>query len=283
MSRQWQDLHSPDSRASLYLRAASKRKISGATLPAGGLRSFIRVQPGNLAAYRRLCHFTDDGRLPGTYPHIMAFTLQLQLLTAHDFPFPLLGLVHLHNRIDVLRPLGGIDGLRFAVYADNLQAHAKGGTFDLVTEAEDGLGLLWRETSRMLVRGLKMEGPFGESQVTEPAALPEVTRWYADSDIGRRYAKVCGDYNPIHLSAVSARLFGFPKAIAHGMWSNAMALAALRTHMPNSGYRFAVDFRKPVRLPSEVVLSASEAGPAGELRLDGQGGVLHMVGRWAVL
>ena len=283
MSRQWQDLHSPDSRTSLYLRAASKRKISGVTLPAGGLRSFIRVQPGNLAAYRRLCHFTDDGRLPGTYPHVMAFTLQLQLLTAHDFPFPLLGLVHLHNRIDVLRPLGGIDGLRFAVYADNMQAHAKGGTFDLVTEAEDGLGVLWRETSRMLVRGLKLEGPFDENEVTEPEALPEVTRWYADGDIGRRYAKVCGDYNPIHLSAVSARLFGFPKAIAHGMWSNAMALAALRTHMPNSGYRFAVDFRKPVRLPSEVVLSASEAGPAGELRLDGQGGVLHMVGRWAVL
>lgn len=283
MSRQWQDLHSPDSRASLYLRAASKRKISGHALPTGGLRSLIHVQPGNLEAYRRLCHFTDEGRLPATYPHVMAFTLQLQLLTSHDFPFPLLGLVHLHNRIDVLRPLGGIDELRFAVYADNLQAHAKGGTFDLVTEAEDGLGLLWRETSRMLVRGLKLDGQADDSQEHAPSALPEMTRWYADTDIGRRYAMVCGDYNPIHLSAISARLFGFPKAIAHGMWSSAMALAALRTHIPTSGYRFEVAFRKPVHLPSEVILSASEAGPAGELRLDGQGGLLHMVGRWAVL
>ncbi|MER2298260.1 MAG: MaoC/PaaZ C-terminal domain-containing protein [Pseudomonas sp.] len=283
MSRQWQDLHSPDSRASLYLRAASKRKISGHALPTGGLRSLIHVQPGNLEAYRRLCHFTDEGRLPATYPHVMAFTLQLQLLTSHDFPFPLLGLVHLHNRIDVLRPLGGIDELRFAVYADNLQAHAKGGTFDLVTEAEDGLGLLWRETSRMLVRGLKLDGQADDSQEHAPSAVPEMTRWYADTDIGRRYAMVCGDYNPIHLSAISARLFGFPKAIAHGMWSSAMALAALRTHIPTSGYRFEVAFRKPVRLPSEVILSASEAGPAGELRLDGQGGLLHMVGRWAVL
>lgn len=283
MSRQWQDLHSPDSRASLYLRAASKRKISGHALPTGGLRSLIHVQPGNLEAYRRLCHFTDEGRLPATYPHVIAFTLQLQLLTSHDFPFPLLGLVHLHNRIDVLRPLGCIDELRFAVYADNLQAHAKGGTFDLVTEAEDGLGLLWRETSRMLVRGLKLDGQADDSQEHAPSALPEMTRWYADTDIGRRYAMVCGDYNPIHLSAISARLFGFPKAIAHGMWSSAMALAALRTHIPTSGYRFEVGFRKPVRLPSEVILSASEAGPAGELRLDGQGGLLHMVGRWAVL
>ncbi|NIE77720.1 acyl dehydratase [Pantoea sp. Ap-967] len=282
MNRPWLDLHSTDTRASLYLRAASKRKITGSSLPAAGLRCFIRVQPGNLATYRKLCHFTDNGRLPGTYPHVMAFTLQLQLLTAHDFPFPLLGLVHLHNRIEVLRPLGGIDGLRFSVHADNLQPHAKGGTFDLVTEAEDGLGLLWRETSRMLVRGLQLDGQPAEPANTPAHPLPEATRWYADSDIGRRYARVCGDYNPIHLSVASAKVFGFPRAIAHGMWSAAMALAALGTHVPASKYVFEVDFHKPVRLPSEVILSASEPGPAGELRLDGHAGLLHMAGRWAV-
>ncbi|MDH0305275.1 MULTISPECIES: MaoC/PaaZ C-terminal domain-containing protein [unclassified Pseudomonas] len=283
MSRSWHDLHHPDSRLSLYLRALGKRKIRGSQLPGQGLRCFLRVDADNLAAYRRLCHFADDGRLPGTYPHVMAFSLQLQLLTANDFPFPLLGLVHLHNNLQVLRPLGGIDGLRFAVYADNLQPHEKGGTFDLVTEAEDGLGLLWRETSRMLVRGLKLDPQAAEPQETEPAALPEATRWYADSDIGRRYARVCGDYNPIHLSNVTARLFGFPRAIAHGMWSTAMALAALQGHLPKAGYAFAVDFRKPVRLPSEVVLSASEAGPEGALRLDGHGGLVHMVGSWRSL
>ncbi len=283
MTRPWHDLQSPEARASLYLRALRKRGISGDRLPDAGLRCYLRVQPDNLAAYRRLCHFADHGRLPPTYPHIMAFTLQLQLLTAHHFPFPLLGLVHLHNEIQVHRPLGGIDGLRFAVYADNLQPHAKGGTFDLVTEAEDGLGLLWRETSRMLVRGLRLEGQGAEEPAVEPGALPEVTRWYADGDIGRRYAKVCGDYNPIHLSAASARLFGFPTAIAHGMWTKAMAMAALRGHLPASGYAFAVDFHKPVRLPAEVVLSASEAGPEGVLRLEGHGALEHMLGRWQPL
>ncbi|MGE7994157.1 MaoC family dehydratase [Pseudomonas sp. NPDC089554] len=283
MSRAFQELHSPDSRASLYLRALGKRKITGSTLPAQGLRCFLRVDAANLAAYRRLCHFTDDGRLPPTYPHVMAFTLQLQLLTDRDFPFPLLGLVHLHNSVQVLRPLGGVDGLRFTVQANNLQPHAKGGTFDLVTEAEDGLGVLWRETSRMLVRGLKLEGQGAEQADAEQQVLPEVTRWYADSDIGRRYANVCGDYNPIHLSAASARLFGFPKAIAHGMWSKAMALAALRGHLPVAGFEFAVDFHKPVRLPSEVVLNASGVGAQGQLSLQGHGSLLHMSGTWRTL
>ncbi|MDH0649087.1 MaoC/PaaZ C-terminal domain-containing protein [Pseudomonas sp. GD03858] len=283
MSRPWHDLRHPDSRLSLYLRALGKRKIRGSQLPEQGLRCFLRVDAGNLAAYRRLCHFADDGRLPGTYPHVMAFSLQLQLLTADDFPFPLLGLVHLHNSLQVLRPLGAIDGLRFAVYADNLQPHEKGGTFDLVTEAEDGLGLLWRETSRMLVRGLKLDAQGSDAPAPQPLVLPEATRWYADSDIGRRYARVCGDYNPIHLSRLSARLFGFPRAIAHGMWSTAMALAALQGHLPKAGYVFTVDFQKPVRLPSEVVLSASEAGPEGALRLDGHGALVHMVGSWRSL
>lgn len=280
MNRPWHDLHRPDSRLGLYLRALGKRRITGSQLPVQGLRCYLRVDHDNLEAYRRLCHFADDGRLPGTYPHVMAFSLQLQLLSAHDFPFPLLGLVHLRNSLQVLRPLGGIDGLRFAVHADNLQAHAKGGTFDLITEAEDGLGLLWRETSRMLVRGLKLEQQVEQAPETQPDALPEATRWYADSDIGRRYARVCGDYNPIHLSRLSARLFGFPRAIAHGMWSQAMALAALQGHLPRASYAFEVDFLKPVRLPSEVLLSASEAGPSGVLRLDGHGGLVHMLGGW---
>lgn len=287
MTRPWLDLHSPDSRASLYLRAVSKRKISGSTLPAQGLRCYLRIQPDNLAAYRRLCHFPDDGRLPGTYPHVMAFNLQLQLLTDADFPFPLLGLVHLNNSIEVRRPLGGLEGLQMAVWAENLQPHAKGGTFDVVSEASDGLGLLWRETSRMLVRGLKLDtstpAAGAAAERPEPTGLVQATRWYADRDIGRRYAKVAGDYNPIHLSTLSARLFGFPSAIAHGMWSNAMALAALKGHLPKAGYRFEVEFHKPVRLPAEVVLSATEAGPAGELRLHGQEQRLHMSGRWAAL
>ncbi|WP_421020425.1 hypothetical protein, partial [Klebsiella pneumoniae] len=80
----------------------------------------------------------------------------------------------------MLRPLGAIEGLRFAVYAHNLQAHDKGGTFDLVTEAEDGIGVLWRETSRMLVRGLKLDGQAGGRADDEPPCLPEATRWYAD-------------------------------------------------------------------------------------------------------
>lgn len=281
MTQTWHDLGQTAGLSGLYLKAASKRKISGDNLPRYGLRCGINVDERNLDAYRKLCLFTADGRLPPTYPHVMAFALQMQLLTAKDFPFPLLGLVHLGNRIRVLRPLGGISRLRFAVSVDNLQPHEKGATFDLRTDAEDGLGLIWSESSRMLCRGMKLEGEVPGVAAAEPLEMSELTRWYADTDIGRRYAKVCGDYNPIHLSAMSAKLFGFPQAIAHGMWSKAMAVAHLRGHLPRSGYEVAVDFHKPVRLPSEVILDGSAEAPSGQFRLSGHGGLVHMTGSWS--
>ncbi|MFR0674351.1 MaoC family dehydratase [Enterobacterales bacterium AW_CKDN230030176-1A_HGKHYDSX7] len=283
MAIEWHDLHAPDSAASLYLRALRTRTIRGTTLPTSGLRCTLRIDRDPLAAYRGLCRFPDEGHLPATYPHVMAFGLHLQLMTAPAFPFPLLGMVHLGNRLEVLRPLGGLDSLRFSVHAEHLRPHAKGGTFDLVTEAEDGLGVIWRETSRMLVRGLRLDASADDTVAAPdgPAEVKPLTRWYADGDIGRRYAKVSGDYNPIHLSVLSARLFGFPTAIAHGMYSLARTLAALQSHLPRQGYGVDVAFRKPVRLPTEVILSTSDLhAPAGQLRLEGHDGPLHLEGRW---
>ncbi|MGH8334779.1 MAG: MaoC family dehydratase, partial [Pseudomonas sp.] len=108
----------------------------------------------------------------------------------------------------------------------------------------------------------------------------EVDHWKAPSDIWRQYAKVSGDYNPIHLSAVSAKLFGFPTAIAHGLWNKARTLAALSEYLPAANVEIAVQFRKPVRLPSEVTLLASAAGSSGNLRLMGAGDLEHMAGHW---
>jgi acyl dehydratase len=70
---------------------------------------------------------------------------------------------------------------------------------------------------------------------------------------------VSGDVNPIHLHALTARALGFPRAIAHGMWTAARTLAALgaSTAGPSTSH---VWFAKPVLLPSTVELVVGEAG-----------------------
>ncbi|OCR24947.1 acyl dehydratase [Pseudomonas syringae] len=280
MSAHWLYLDSLPALPNLFVQAALKRKVTGTQLPELGLRCWMSVDPAKLAAYRHVCGYPDSSLLPPTYPHALAFPLQMQLMTAKDFPFPLLGLIHLANRIIVHRPLGGVSKVYIGVHAQNLQPHAKGATFSLLTQVEDSLGLLWEEESTMLCRGVQLEGAVEGD--FEPAPLPvsEVARWNATADIGRRYAKTSGDYNPIHLSGPSAKLFGFPQAIAHGMWLKARTLAALEDHLPASNVEISVQFHKPVRLPSDVVLSASAAGSHGQLKLEGAQGIVHMLGTW---
>ncbi|WP_411381302.1 MaoC family dehydratase [Pseudomonas sp. MPB26] len=280
----WKTLDTAPFLPPLYWRAALKRKITGSTLPEQGLRCPVSINPTQVAAYRKVCGFADSPMLPATYPHILAFGLQMQLLTDQRFPFPLLGLIHLSNRIRIHRPLGGVSELSVGVHAQNLKPHPKGATFDLVTTVEDALGLLWEADSRMLCRGVKLEGEPGSDVVQpSPTQVSELTRWNAPADIGRRYARVSGDYNPIHLSALTAKLFGFPQAIAHGLWNKARTLAALGEHLPAANIEIDVAFKKPVRLPGAVTLLSSAPGSAGEFWLKGPGDIEYMVGKWRPL
>ena len=280
MTIQWHDVSSPPSMSGLYSKAATRRKVTGTTLPEEGLRQVLQVDPQRLAAYRKVCGFVDNGLLPPTYPHVLAFALQMQLLTGRDFPFPLLGLIHLSNRIRVLRPMGGVGQVRTSVHVENLQAHPKGAVFDLMTRLDDQLGPLWEARSQMLCKGVQLDGALVDDSPEASLPLIEVARWAAPADIGRQYAKVSGDYNPIHLSGLSARLFGFPTAIAHGLWNKARTLAALDDHLAEANIEIDVTFKKPVRLPSEVTLLASAAGSSGQLQLVGAGALEHMVGAW---
>ncbi|MGE8360974.1 MaoC family dehydratase [Pseudomonas sp.] len=283
MATDWLDLPAPPALPGLFLRAALRRRVTGKTLPGEGLRCPVTVDPRHLARYRKVCGFRDDGRLPATYPHVLAFPLQMKLLTDKQFPFPLLGLVHLENRIRVVRQLGGLGPFTLSVHTENLRPHDKGAVFSVITRLEDQLGLLWEGDSRILCRGLKIDGPIIERSEEPALPLLDVDSWQAPANIGRAYARIAGDYNPIHLTALTARLFGFPRAIAHGLWNKGRALAALSDHLPAAGYSVEVRFQKPVLLPAHVNLTASEPAAVGQLSLTGKDDVPHMAGRWQVI
>jgi hypothetical protein len=283
MAIDWLDLPAPPALPALFLRAALRRRVTGRHLPELGVRCQVTVDPQHLTRYRQICGFADDHRLPAPYPHILAFALQMQLLTDPRFPFPLLGLVHLENHIRVLRPLGGLGPFTVSVHVEALQAHDKGVTFSLITQLHDQLGLLWEGDSRILCRALRLEGKPAEREVED--ALPQRTlaHWRAPADIGRRYARIAGDYNPIHMFAATAKLFGFPRAIAHGLWNKGRALAELGARLPAAGYEMSVRFQKPVLLPADVRLLSSEPAANGQFSLLGDDERVHMTGHWRTL
>jgi acyl dehydratase len=249
-----------------YARAALPLVPGASHLPfvAGGggdipeielVRHGVEVDRDRLASYAAVCGFGVGDVLPAAYPHVLAFPLHMQLMTDGRFPFPAVGLVHLENRIEVRRPIRADERLDLLVRPTALKPHPKGRTFSLVTEARVGDELVWEETSTMLRRG----GGEGESARPAAAPVPFVAEWRLPGDTGRRYAGVSGDRNPIHMHQVTARLFGFPRAIAHGMWTKARCLAALEPRLP-AAYAVDVAFRKPILLPGRVVFGATSDG-----------------------
>lgn len=253
----------------------------GESLPGVELRlDGVEADRERLAAYCRVCGFALRETLPVTYPHVLAFPLQMKLMASGDFPFPLLGLVHLDNAIVQHRPIGAGERLDLAVRAEDLRPHPKGRAFSLIAEARVGDELVWSERGTILRRGgSNPEAERDPRPTAVPGDAPLTTEWRLGDDLGRRYAGVSGDRNPIHMHALSAKAFGFPRAIAHGMWSQARCLAQLESR---TAATFTTDaaFGKPLLLPAKVGLALEEraGGELGFALRDARKGTEHLLG-----
>jgi acyl dehydratase len=248
----------------LYARAAFPLVPGASRLPfvpgGGGEIPEVRLEldgavadPAAVAAYAKVCGFALRDSLPPTYPHVLAFPLHMALMSDGSFPFGAVGLVHIANRITQYRRLGIEEELSLRVQATKIAKHPKGRSFDVVTEARVGRQIAWESTSTFLSRS---KGDPGAASGAQPIPIvaedtPASAEWSLPGDLGRRYAAVSGDRNPIHLHSLTAKPLGFPAAIAHGMWTKARALAALEPRLPGA---FAVDvrFRRPILLPAKV-------------------------------
>jgi acyl dehydratase len=288
----------------LYARAAAPM-IPGASLlpfvPGGGgeipdleleLREVL-ADPAAVATYAKVCGFALRDHLPPTYPHVLAFPLHMAVMADGHFPFGAVGLVHVANRIEQLRPIGIGEELTLRVRPTPLQPHPKGQTFTLETEARVGKEIVWRSVSTMLRRGTGDESvidPAMRAQVRSreveslPGDTPASAEWRLGGDLGRRYAAISGDRNPIHMHSLTAKPLGFPSAIAHGMWTKARCLAALENRLPDS-FSADVRFRKPVLLPARVEFASAEQdeGEIGFAVRDAKRGTPHLDGLLAPL
>jgi acyl dehydratase len=241
-------------------------------------RDGIAVDRRRLAAYDRVCGFQLGDTLPATYPHVLAFPLAMELMASGSFPFGVLGLVHVGNAIEQLRPLDAAEPLDLHLWAERLAEHRRGRTVDIVAEGYVDGELAWRDRSTYLHRESQRNGPEPTAQRNGPDPLQATAEWDVPGDIGRRYAGVSGDRNPIHLHGLAAKLFGQKAAIAHGMWTKARCVAALQGHLP-AAFSVDVAFKLPVLLPAKVAFSSWADGEVRRFALrDARSGRPHVEG-----
>jgi hypothetical protein len=267
-------LESAPSILPLYARAAAPLVPGLSLLPfvpgGGGEIPAVRLEldgvvadPAQVAAYAKVCGFVLRDHLPPTYPHMLAFPLHMALMSDGAFPFGAVGLVHVANKITQHRQIGIGEEMSLRVEATKLKPHPKGKAFDVVTEVRIGRQIAWESTSTFLRRG--KGDPSAASGEAFPIVGEDVTasaQWTLPGDLGRRYAAVSGDRNPIHMHSLTAKPLGFPAAIAHGMWTKARALAALESRLPDA-FDADVRFRRPILLPAKVEFASQDEALAG--------------------
>lgn len=263
--------------ASIMLKAALKRDNQSQFPPTferlphksllftpPNLVNFSKVK---VERFHRVTHWQRTCLHP-CYLHVMSFPLHMMLMLEREFPFSLLGLVHIHNEITQYRPIRAGEACAFHSYFKDMSAHPKGVVFSIATDVRVNEELCWSSVSTNLYRDASLSAHDQAAHSASPKTQVEShysgqrqESWHLGEGLGRKYARASGDYNPIHLTALSAKLFGFKQAIAHGMWSKSRCLSALERIAPQifeQSFNTQVQFIKPAMLPSDVQFSMCE-------------------------
>ena len=246
------------------------------------------VTRDQVAAYAGVCGFPVKDTAPLTFPHVLAFPLHMAVMTSPTFPFPAIGTVHLANAITQHRPVRVGETLELQVHTSEVRPHPKGRAIDFLAQATADGETVWESTSTYLRRGhsdpaVSTSSTDGTSTVesveTTGPVVPGRVTWRLGGDVGRRYAAVSGDHNPIHLYPLTARALGFKRQIAHGMWSLARCVAALENRMPET-VSVEAAFKKPILLPGSVAFGQDPIDDGIAFALTSpSSGAPHVVGR----
>ena len=283
------DLDVPPSLPRELLRAAlSPRSSRPSEVPRIEVRMRrVIAPPQALARYREVEAFTTRCFLPLTYPQVLAAPLHLVLLNHRAFPYPLLGMIHVRNRIQQWRRLEDTAALDFQVSVEGQREVRQGRELDVNTRVEQDGTLVWSAVTTMLrrmpgaaERSRGPRGPFVPDPEEEARFAPARTEhWIVREDMGRRYARASGDFNPIHLHALTARAFGFKRAIAHGMWTLGRCVSALGAAAEAPELTLTADYRRPLLLPSRVEFQRAERAEGGlGYRVRGEDGAPYLQG-----
>lgn len=267
--------------------SASRKVKSPVEIPQWTVRvASLGFDRQHVAAYNALCGFPRADQIAMTYPQVLATPLYLNLMTRPGFPLPLMGLVHVRNTIESRRELAIDENFDASVRLGDSREVRAGLELDLIVSFSDLDGdVIWQATMTLLRRGVKRDGepaartPAAAAGAAQEPGIAQYLTIRAPEDIGRRYARISQDFNPIHLYATSAKLFGFKRAIAHGLWTKARVLAELSQRLPEAPRRFDIQFRQPLLLPGRATLRHVQGADGIDCSLvEAQGGKVHLSG-----
>ncbi len=217
-----------------------------------------KANPDTLKEYQTVLSLTATDVLPVLYPHVLAGGMHMHMLSHPDFPIRLLGSVHLKNSIKQYKAIPIETEMDIHSAIGEYRLTSKGLEFDFSTQVKVQGEIVWEEVSTYF-KGGKFGGKEQPSEQTsfeldslnEPQQMAD---WLVPKNRGKKYAKITGDYNPIHMSPLLAKLFGLKRDIAHGFGILAEAIEHAGMNCRDKACQVDVVFKGPVFLQSQVNL-----------------------------
>jgi acyl dehydratase len=238
------------------------KKNKGVVPDIQAVQKGVIIPKSRLQEYNVICGFAESEFIPSTFLYVLSQAVQMTLLTQKEVPFALVGMIHFGNRIRQYRPVSVDETFDLTASFGPMVAHEKGQAFEVLIKAEIQGELVWDCVGVYLRTGARGQGePF--SWVDEPVSEHAIKEsWHLDSWLGIRYGKISGDYNPIHMHPLTAKLFGMPRHIIHGMYNKGRILGQLLPKLDAEAYEISVSFKVPVYLPADIIFryNAAENG-----------------------
>ena len=222
-----------------------------AAYPTRTVRTTHEVSGDTVAAFDSVIQSPLRDTVPPGFLHCLSFAPSLELMTEPGFPIPVLGMVHVRNRFTQITPVRIGQTVDVDVSLSELHSVKNGVEVDIQVTGSVAGETVFEETSTYLAKGKSVPRarPVADAQrLSFPDDLEPTALWRLARSVGPEYARVSGDYNPIHVNVLAAKAFGFPQTIAHGMYSASRALAAVDTTWES--FVWEVQFASPLILPA---------------------------------
>jgi hypothetical protein len=245
--------------AGLVFRVLSKRARPVAAAPGPLLSAY--TLPGldhrHVERYRAALGFTP-GPVPLPYWYLPVQRAHMATLLSDAFPYKLAGIVHVENTLSAHAEAPPGAPIHLATRIDILPPTASGAVYCALetvgsVDNADGQPVFTCTSKYLAVRGQRAGKGRGARASVAPGAV--IDSWTLAPSSGRAYARISGDWNPIHLTRWSARMMGLPAPIIHGMHTLARSCAALEQRAGRPVASISVRFTAPVALGETAVLT----------------------------
>jgi len=204
----------------------------------------------------------EKDQIPLCFPEVVTLPLVSQIVISNYFPLSPLGLIHIKNIIRQYRKIPTNQELLFKTFVSESRDVEKGIEVDFTTQILNESEIIWECVAVLLSRKKykKKDNPPPLKEYQEKQMIK------VEKDIGVKYAQVSGDYNPHHLYGWSAKILGYKKPIAHGMWTLQQAITTIyENEKMDFPYQVKADFKCPLYLPSDVMVEWNSKSVDGKI------------------